>query len=100
MITEEQIKQTELFFITDLNYNKGSVNKKELIKIAIKNLKDFHKLNIDKEILIKDFKGVYGLLNSYIYLLNIGFEITPQEDNKRFYSPYIKKMDILKEVKK
>lgn len=102
MITEQDLKNTKIFNITDLNFKKGSITQQELIKIAIGYLKQFHKLFKDLEIKIKDFKGDYSLLNSYVYLLNIGclIELTKQ-DKKSFYfyenrEYYIKNCEVLK----
>jgi len=39
---------------------------------AIRILKDFHSIGIDKEIKEKDFKGKYGELNAEVYLKNTG----------------------------
>lgn len=98
MTTEQELKKTDLFYIRNpFNMTIGSINKKELMQLAIKNLKGFHKIGIDKELLIKDLKGKYSLLNSYVYLLNIGFTIEIQKEKKRIYCPYVTKKEIFKE---
>ena len=58
--------------------------------------------NKDLEVKIKDFKCSYALLNSYVYLLNIGCLIELTKQNKKsfyFYENrehYIKNCEVLK----